>query len=168
MRKHGTPSKAIITNKTRPAGSFFSSQTGGPPCRPGVLYYIFSLLRLLLRTPRLQLLRRPGPPYPPCLPCLLATHHPSPRLSETSTTWAIQHLPHLPSPTPPTQPWLPLSPMPATCPILATCLTEVHLTALMEAMAIPATVTFIPASAMATHPRVRLHVHETQLTQHKL
>jgi hypothetical protein len=105
--------------------------------------------RLLFRTPRLQLLRRPGPPYPPCL---LPTQHPSPRLSETTTTWAIQHLP---SPTPPTQPWLPLSPMPAICPILATFLTEVHLMGLMEAMAIPAMVTFIPASDMATHPKVQ-------------
>ncbi len=32
-----TPSKATITNKTRPAGSFSSSQPGGAPCRPGVL-----------------------------------------------------------------------------------------------------------------------------------
>jgi hypothetical protein len=113
--------------------------------------------RLLFHTPRLLLLGRPGPPYLPCLPCLLATHHPSPRLSETSTIWATQHLPHLLSPTPPTQPWLPLSPMPATCPILATCLTEGHLTALMETMAIPAMVTSIPASAMATHPKVGIH-----------
>jgi hypothetical protein len=40
MRTHGTPFEATITNKTRPAGSFSS---GGQPCRPGVLYYIFSL-----------------------------------------------------------------------------------------------------------------------------
>jgi hypothetical protein len=46
MRTHGTPSKATITNKTRPAGSFSSSLTGGPPCRPGVLCFIFSLTGL--------------------------------------------------------------------------------------------------------------------------
>ncbi len=37
------PSKATISNKTHLAGSFSSSWPGGPPCRPGVLYYIFSL-----------------------------------------------------------------------------------------------------------------------------
>jgi hypothetical protein len=36
-------SEATITNTTRLAGSFFSSLPGGPPCRPGVLHYIFSL-----------------------------------------------------------------------------------------------------------------------------
>jgi hypothetical protein len=44
MRTHATPSKlATITNKTRPTGSFSSSWPGGQPCRPGVLFYIFSL-----------------------------------------------------------------------------------------------------------------------------
>ncbi len=37
MRTHGKHSKATITNKTRPAGSFSSRKPGGPPCRPGVL-----------------------------------------------------------------------------------------------------------------------------------
>jgi hypothetical protein len=37
MRTHGKHSKANITNKTRPAGSFSSSEPGRPPCRPGVL-----------------------------------------------------------------------------------------------------------------------------------
>jgi hypothetical protein len=46
MRKHGTPSKVTIINKTCPAGSFSSSQPGGPPCLPGVLYFIFSSLQV--------------------------------------------------------------------------------------------------------------------------
>ncbi len=36
-KRSGTPSKATIIRKTRPAGSFSSSQPGGPPCGPGVL-----------------------------------------------------------------------------------------------------------------------------------
>ncbi len=45
MRTDRKPSKATITNKTSPAGSFSSSQPGGPPCRPGVLcIYLFSAL----------------------------------------------------------------------------------------------------------------------------
>jgi hypothetical protein len=37
LRTDRTPSKATITNKTRPAGSFSSSYPGRAPCRLGVL-----------------------------------------------------------------------------------------------------------------------------------
>ncbi len=37
MRTDRTPSKATITNKTRPAGSFSSSWPGRTPCRLGFL-----------------------------------------------------------------------------------------------------------------------------------
>ncbi len=44
MRTDRTPSKATITNKTRPAGSFSSSYPGRAPCRLGVLCICHSLM----------------------------------------------------------------------------------------------------------------------------
>ncbi len=50
MRTQGTPSKASITNKTRPAGSFSSSYSqAGRIAGPVFYVYVFSLILTALR-----------------------------------------------------------------------------------------------------------------------